>query len=92
MNNNLIEPICVNFVTTNLCLIKQGPLKKWMEHSKGVGEGARGATRDLVTVKVVNKVEEEVITHLIITLGVISSILYGITYYLCFYRKSCYNN
>ena len=34
MNNNLIEPICVNFVTTNLCLIKQGPLKKWMEHSK----------------------------------------------------------
>ena len=34
MNNNLIEPICVNFVTTNLCLIKQGPLKKWIEHSK----------------------------------------------------------
>jgi hypothetical protein len=31
MNNNLIEPICVNFITTNLCLIKQGPLKKWMK-------------------------------------------------------------
>ena len=47
-----------------------------------VGVGATGATRDLVTVEVVNKVEveAEVITHLIIILGVISSILYGITY------------
>ena len=48
----------------------------------GVGEGATGATRDLVTVEVVNKVEVEavVITHLITILGVISSILYSITY------------
>ena len=48
----------------------------------GVGEGATGATRDLVTVEVVNKVEvgAEVTTHLIIILGVISSILYGINY------------
>ena len=48
----------------------------------GVGEEATGATRDLVTVEVVNKVEveAEVITHLITILGVISSILYGVTY------------
>ena len=47
-----------------------------------VGVGAMGATRDLVTVEVVNKVEveAEVITHLITILGVISSILYCITY------------
>ena len=53
-----------------------------MANPVGVGEGATGATRDLVTVEVVNKVEveAEVITHLIIILGVISSILYSITY------------
>ena len=46
-----------------------------MANPVGVGEdeGAQGATRDLVTVEVVNKVEEEVITHLII--GVISLLL-----------------
>ena len=46
-----------------------------MANPVGVGEGATGATRDLVTVEVVNKVEveEEVVTHLII--GVISLLL-----------------
>ena len=46
-----------------------------MANPVGVGEdeGAQEATRDLVTVEVVNKVEEEAITHLII--GVISLLL-----------------
>ena len=45
-----------------------------MANLVGENEGAQGATRDLVTVDMVNKVEveEEVITHLIIILGVIS--------------------
>ena len=48
-----------------------------MANLVGENEGAQGATRDLVTVEVVNKVEveEEVITHLIIILGVISLLL-----------------
>ena len=66
----IIIKISVDVVDTN-----RAP----MANPVGVGEneGAQGATRDLVTVEVVNKVEveEEVITHLIIILGVISLLL-----------------
>ena len=70
-----VEVVVVTIIKINVDMVETTRAPR--ANPVGVGEGA---TRDLVTVEVVNKVEveAEVITHLIIILAVISSILYRI--------------